>query len=129
MGFSLSRHIWQRVVSIIPPSLIAGARGFCKKDLLKLGPFYSQMFRSYAITNNLFYEKNRTALLPQNLWAIVEHPKIPLNWCEQEFFTASDIPTKMGKVDYHRIAGLIPSSGMYLTCCSIQKYLGSFLNQ
>ena len=87
--------------------------------VLKLGPFYGQMFRSNAITNNLFYEKNRTALLPQNLWATIDHTKIQLNWCEQELYMAGNIPTKMGKVDYHRIAGLIPSSGMYLTCCSI----------
>ncbi len=117
------------MVSIIPLSLIAGARGFCEKDLLQLGPFYGQIFRSYAITNNLFYEKNKAALLPKNLWATIDHPKIPLNWCNQGFYTASDIPTKMGKVDYHRIASLILLSRTYLTCCSIQKHVGSFLNQ
>ena len=85
--------------------------------------------RSYAITNNLFYEKNRTAQLPHNLWATIDHLKIQLKWCEQELYMAGDVPTKMGKVDYQRIVGLIPSSGMYLTCCSIQKSLGPFLNQ
>ena len=87
------------LTALIPPELLQGLHLVSEKILNQLPPFYAGMVRSYAYTNNLFYEAFDSSQLPQKLWCGKVYSYVDWDWVKAGFFTVSDLPLIGDKID------------------------------
>lgn len=124
-GFSWSRFAWSNVMRSIPSDLIQGMRCITETTLQKMDPFYASILWSYALVNDLFFQKNKGLELPVNLWCHPKSKQINYALAEAGFCTVADLPLKENKIDFGWIQTcMLDKKSVFLPCYCLQSKFG-----
>ncbi len=124
-GYTWSRVAWDSITKHIPSDLIQGMRCVKETILEGLEPFYASIIRSYALVNNIFFQKNRVLQLPVNLWCHPRSKHINMALAESGFCTVADLPLKNNKIDFGQIQSCMQDKKLvFLACYCLQTKFG-----